>query len=483
MLLPLSLLAVIQGFLSFVDAQQSQQLALDRVLDLSTANLPNPPTFRIPASNDQVFITVALCASSDNSTRFFVTNDTNIPNPGPSDVDNLTTAEIGISSLGFNVWSSLFTGGGVLSVSKGSAPVEFQVLVSARNTSIPDRPLVTDTTSNQALVFSPPFDPPLVQHPTFPNYTLPPANLSFPSAPSAPTNYTLLLAPTSVSKLTLLPQTACALRAAAPANGATLIPPSVSEGLWLRDADGWRWQWLLNALGPRTNYTVFALQDGQLASSPPAYFVTKSPTFNCPIVHSLPFCPTVAYAVPLAPPGGIATAHTAATIPDSVADTLISVMANFTTTLSTLACGRDEYSPLVTCEDCQLAYRRWLCAVSFPRCGQSPSSSSRTSSAQGSDAQVPLPALQTVKSGTAPRNPVLPAFASDHETLLPCLETCNAADRACPNFLGFKCPLPKFTAGSSYGVGFIDSGEDGVLGGGSTGAAQDVYGNVWCNMG
>ncbi|KAI0363272.1 hypothetical protein BV20DRAFT_1126382 [Pilatotrama ljubarskyi] len=483
MLLPLSLLAVISGFLSLVDAQQSQQLALDRIVDLSTANLPNPPTFRIPASNDQLFITVALCASSDNSTRFFVTNDTSISNPGSADVDNVRTVEIGIPSSGFNVWSSLFTDGGILSVSKGSTPVEFQMLVSARNTSTPDRALVTDTTSNQALVYSPPFDPPPTQHPTFPNYTLPPANLSFPSPPSPPTNYTLLLAPTSISNLTLLPQTACALKAAAPANGATLVPPSVSEGLWLRDSGGWRWHWLLNALGPRTNYTVFALQDGQLASSPPAYFVTKSPTFNCPLVHSLPFCPTVAYAVPLAPPRGVATAHTAATIPADVADTLISVMANFTTTLSTLACGRDEYSPLVTCEDCQLAYRRWLCAVSFPRCGESPSSSSRASSGQGSDAQVPLPALQTVKSGATPRNPVLPAFGSDYETLLPCLETCNAADRACPNFLGFKCPLPKFTAGSSYGVGFIDSGEDGVLRGGSTGTAQDVYGNVWCNMG
>lgn len=97
---------------------------------------------------------------------------------------------------------------------------------------------------------------------------------------------------------------------------------------------------------------------------------------------------------------------------------------------------------------------------------------------------MPLqPALTNVKAGATPRNPVLPAFSSDYQTLLPCLETCNAADRACPTFLGFKCPLPKFNAASSYGKGFIDSGDDGEVGGGSTGVAQDVYGNVWCNAG
>ncbi len=58
-------------------------------------------------------------------------------------------------------------------------------------------------------------------------------------------------------------------------------------------------------------------------------------------------------------------------------------------------------------------------------------------------AQVSLP---VVKTDTTPRNPVLPAFSSDYQTLLPCLETCDAADRACPTFLGFKCPSLKSVA-------------------------------------
>ncbi|KAI8995212.1 stretch-activated Ca2+-permeable channel component-domain-containing protein [Trametes punicea] len=463
MLLPLSLLALIQSFLSFVDAQQPQQLVLEQVVDVSTASLPNPPTFRIPASSDPLFVTVALCASSDNTNRFFVTNDTTQSDPGPSDVDAVNTVELDLSDGGVATRSSLFNNGGVLSVLKGSTPVEFQVLVSASNSTAPDYPFLGDTTSNQALIFSPPFAPVPPVDPTFPNYTLPPANLTFPSPPSPPINYTLVFAPTSSKNLSSLPRTSCALKSTAVANGATLLPPAASEGLWLRDADGWRWQWLVNGLNPRTNYTLFAFRDGELRSSPPAYFLTKSAAFNCPLVHSLPFCPTVGYAVPLAAPGGITTAHTAATIPGT---------------------------PLVTCADCQDAYRRWLCVVSFPRCGESPNATitttattSTTPAVAGGGAQVPLPALQPVKAGAPQRNPVLPPFASAYEALLPCLETCNAADRACPNFLGFKCPLPRFTAGESYGVGYIDAGGGGVVGGGVTGVAQDVFGNVWCNRG
>lgn len=171
-----------------------------------------------------------------------------------------------------------------------------------------------------------------------------------------------------------------------------------------------------------------------------------------------------------------------------MSDTIISYLSNFTTSLSTLACGRDNYSPLVTCADCEVAYRTWLCTVSFPRCTEATDNSTTTSSSSSpsaptDDAQAPFAAVQSVEANAAPRNPVLPPFASAYDVLLPCLETCNAADRACPAFLGFKCPLPQFTAASSYGVGYVDSGEDGEWRHGSTGTAQDVYGNVWCNAG
>ncbi|TBU28826.1 stretch-activated Ca2+-permeable channel component-domain-containing protein [Dichomitus squalens] len=483
--LPVSLLAVIQSFLLLAEAQQ--ELSLDTAADLNTNNLPSPPTLSVPSNGNPLTVSVALCATSSDPPRFFVTNDTTIPQPSVSDVDNVNTYEIVVGPEGFGSKQLVFINGGIVSVVKGSTATPFEVFISTNNaTSEISNPLLGDTTSNQALIFSPAFDPPTLQQPGFPNYTLPAANLSIPPEPSSPTNYTLVFAPTFSAPFQGLPRTSCAIKSRSTAKGVITLSSVQSDGLWLRDMNGWRWEWFLGGLTAKTNYTAYTLQQGQLAASKPINFVTKSPTFNCPLLHQLPFCPSISYAVPLTPPRPPSSAHTASTIPSNVSDTIISYLSNLTTTLTTLACGRDHYSPLVTCADCQAAYRTWLCTVSFPRCTESPENSTTSgittvsgSSTQGP--QVPLPAIKSVQANATPRNPTLPPFNSDYETLLPCLETCNAADRACPAFLGFKCPLPKFTASNSYGVGFVDSTEDGVMGGGTTGVAQDVYGNVFCN--
>ncbi|PIL34269.1 transporter [Ganoderma sinense ZZ0214-1] len=468
--LPLSLLAVVQSFLLLADAQQ--KLSLDTTVALNSNNLPNPPSFTVPSTTGPLIISVALCATSDHPPRFFVTNDTSLSLPSSSNVDNLNTLEIVLGSEGFGSRALVFKDGGTVSILKDSTPTPFEMVVSTNNaTSQVSYPLLGDTTSNQALLFSPPFDPQTIQQPTFPNYTFPPANFSLPSQPSSPTNHTLILAQTSSSPFNGLPRTTCAIRSQQNTRGVTTLSSSQSVGIWLKNTDGWRWEWFVGGLTPKTNYTAYTLQDGQLAASRPINFVTKS-----------------AYAVPLAPPRPPVTINSADTIPSAVSETIVSYLSNFTTTLSTLACGRDNYSPLVTCADCQAAYRTWLCTVSFPRCTE-PTDNSTTSSAPASGpsasalAQSPTAAVEAVAANAAPRNPALPPFASAYAALLPCLETCNAADRACPAFLGFKCPLPQFTASNSYGVGFIDSGEDGQWGHGSTGLAQDVYGNVWCNAG
>ena len=147
-------------------------------------------------------------------------------------------------------------------------------------------------------------------------------------------------------------------------------------------------------------------------------------------------------------------------------------------------------SPLVTCQDCQRAYRSWLCAISFPRCGEHAEAAAAAGLVQPqqepAQAQLvaiaaPSPALLDVPANTPPRNPAFPSLAAPYTVLLPCLEVCTTADRACPSFLGFRCPLASFSANGSYGVGFIDQGGRGEQGGGTTGASQDRWGNVWCN--
>ncbi|OBZ72809.1 putative oxidoreductase C24B10.20 [Grifola frondosa] len=458
-MLPLTLLAVVQTHLSIALAQTSQhQLQLSNgVYNFSTTSLPSPPTFALPDIST-LYVSVAVC-STGQYPRFFVTNDTSISQPGPGDVDDSSVFEISLGAEGVGTWNGTATHGGVLAIYNSPVGASFQVGISDVQDifNITDTyPLLGDTASNQALLFSPPFSPITYAAPTYPNYTLPPANLTFPPAPSSPPNYSLYIVQTSSSSLSTMPRTACAIRNSRAA-GATLVSASSSQGLWLRDDDGWRWQWLVGGLTPLTNYTAFAVQD-QTKVSQPINFVTKSAAFICPIVHSLPFCPSTGYAVPLPPPPDPATGHNAQTIPADTSATMLAILANFTTTLTTLACGRDEYSPLVSCADCQRAYRTWLCAAAFPRCAEEPS-------ALDTQAGVPA-ALVSVPAGAAPRNTVLPAFAQAYVALLPCLETCNAADRACPSFLGFKCPLPQFTAAQSYGVGYVDSGEQGVMGGG-----------------
>ena len=204
-------------------------------------------------------------------------------------------------------------------------------------------------------------------------------------------------------------------------------------------------------------------------------------SFPCPLVHSLPYCPSTAYAVPLPPLPAPAFGYDATSLPDTISSPLLQYMTNFTTMLTTFACGRDLYSPLQTCADCQTRYRTWLCSVSFPRCSETAPVDDSLSASVGTTAQVPLSALQPQPSGSPSRNPSFPDASYDYTTLLPCLETCNAVDRACPYFLGIKCPTTKFNAAASYGVGFIDSGKVGEMGNGMTGVAQDRWGNVWCN--
>lgn len=192
-------------------------------------------------------------------------------------------------------------------------------------------------------------------------------------------------------------------------------------------------------------------------------------SFDCPLVHSLPFCPSVSWAAPLPQPQG-SDLYDSTNLSSNISIPIQQYMTNFTTMLSTFACGRDIYSPLQSCANCHDEYRKWLCAISFPRCGE-PSSSSPISAA-----------LLPQNASSTPRNQNFPPSQGSYNELLPCLEVCQSVDRACPNFIGFQCPLKQFTATASYGLGYIDSKKN-VAGKGSTGAAQDRYGNVWCNGG
>ncbi|KZT01898.1 uncharacterized protein LAESUDRAFT_662995 [Laetiporus sulphureus 93-53] len=453
---------------------QSQTLSLNQLYNFS-ATTSNPSTYTLPESSN-LTITVALCSyDTSNGPRFYLSNDSSVI-PSPDNVGQPNIYQIELGDEGIGNWTGIMSSHGLLAVYNATqTPFEVGVSDSGPIHEILDSlPLFGDSTSNQVLIFSPPFSPPDFTIPTYPNYTLPSANLTQPDSPSSPVEYSIFIAETKLPAFATLPRTGCALKDV-PGNVGTYRTYADSEGLWLRDIDGWRWQWFMNGLNAQTNYTMYAVENGTKVSGP-IYFSTKSDAFACQIVHSLPFCPTVSYAAPIDvanAPNGV----TASQLPSSVTDNLLSGYANFTVMLTTLACGRDLYSPLVTCADCQAAYRTWLCFVSLPRCAED---ANATSSTSVSSTVTPSPALQ-MQDAANPRSPYLPSFPQNYTAVLPCLEVCNAADRACPPFLGFQCPKPQYTAAMSYGVGYIDSGEEGEVGGGSTGSAVDRWGNVWCN--
>ncbi|KAJ7086140.1 stretch-activated cation channel Mid1 [Mycena belliarum] len=455
-MLPPTLLLLLNAALSV--AQTRQTLPIGYVVSEKLA--PNPPFFTIPTAS-QLAISVAMCSGTTDAAlpRFFVTNSSSDASPGSSGGDNVF--EI-VLNQGHGNWTGTFPSGGVLGV-EDAGQIPFEIGVSSGipiHEWVPSPPLVGDTTATQALLFSPPFAPQTPQDPAYPNYALPDANLTIPSPPSNPTNYTLVLLPTSAS-LATMPQTACMLLAQK--SSGTIV----NQTLWPRDASGWRMEYRVTGLTAKTNYTMYVVENTYKVGGP-IFFTTKSSTFSCPLVSRLPYCPSIGYAVPLPPPPAAQAMYDSTNLPESITTPLLSSLTNFTTTLSTFACGRDFYSPLVSCADCQRAYRTWLCTISFPRCGDA-------------DTAPAAAALLTSQSPNA-RNAAFPP-GNSYTQLLPCIETCTAADRACPNFLKFRCPLPRFNAAQSYGVGFIDSGEDGVVGQGSTGTWADNYGNVWCTSG
>ncbi|KAG5220207.1 stretch-activated cation channel mid [Salix suchowensis] len=417
------------------------------------------PFFVIPSVATQATVSVALCAAG-LSPRFFISNSSTSDSPGSAggpDVFEIPLDE------GQGSWTGGFPNGGVLGVENvGQASFEVGFSDNA-NASAPTPP---DTTK---------------------------------------LNFTMFLSPTST--LPDIPKTGCALRTQTSAGRIDREVP------WLKDDGGWRQQWFLTGLSPSTNYTAYVIQEGTRVSGPIMFATNRVSTdifdssqrltcspasFTCPLVASLPFCPGIAYSVPLPPPPAAESFYDASTIPDAVSAPLISGLANFTASLLTFACGKDYYSPLASCADCQREYRKWLCAISFPRCSEpnpgDPTSFTRVPASPGATGlgarptlggpQQVFSALLPQPTSATPRNPNFPSLGREWTMLLPCLETCYAVDRACPNFLGFRCPLRRFNAAATYGVGYVDTGDlDGKQGTGVTGASQDRWGNIWCNAG
>ena len=359
------------------------------------------------------------------------------------------------------------------------------------------RPLYGDSTGTSAIFFSDPISDTAIpfQEPSSPRYDLPGSITTPPSPPDGAksANSTLIIIPTS-SLITAdgratssFTSSSCFLQAL----GSGDANPTVTSSLVLRNQEeGWRTQFLVDGLAPSTNYTFYTLTargSGTVLSNP-AYFKTKTTDFACTLVHSLPFCPTVAWTAPFPPLTGTPTTYDSTNFPQTIQQTLTQSLGNFTASLKTFPCGREIYSILQSCASCERAYRNWLCSILIPRCGEidqsrslpldpAPALVARTLGSENTTSTFARLDQTAFSTGTAVTN---------YQELLPCLETCHTVDRACPPNMQWTCPRRGLNAEKSYGVGFVDRpGDDisggGVEGGGSPGFTQDSYGNVWCN--
>ncbi|CEH12882.1 Stretch-activated cation channel Mid1 [Ceraceosorus bombacis] len=269
-----------------------------------------------------------------------------------------------------------------------------------------------------------------------------------------------------------------------------------------------RRQWDITGLEAATNYTVWlSAQDATLNNVtvwPAIKFATKTAD-NCRLVYDVPFCPNVAYAIPIGPQ--VSTDNALSTINRTVSPNL----SNFTQLLGTFPCGDPYFGPysgVKDCGDCLDAYQDWLCAVAMPRCVDALDDPNiQSAAAQNSTVLTggPMSAntdlLPYVVNRRDGRNESRQTYVDDelspgtYGELLPCIYTCYFVSRSCPApLVQWSCPKWGISAQRSYGA-FADSGAEGIgarenggagsdfsrWGGPTRYIAQDAFGNAFCN--
>ncbi|KIR74150.1 calcium channel [Cryptococcus deuterogattii CA1014] len=316
---------------------------------------------------------------------------------------------------------------------------------------------------------------------------------------SLSSNLTLIVIPTNSSPTsTGLDNSICAINAASANNSVssvnnTILKSVQPEWMTVGDDQGFRGYWVLGGLTEQRNYTAWVSDDKGVLSQP-AWFMTKSADFPCQLVMPNDVCPNLGYSAPLdanstavTSPSGVTISSTAPiqTLPDELLEPIIQNLEAFSTSLLSNACGRDLFSHVSSCLDCYSAYRDWLCRVVVPQCGTAANSSTSAiaieaaPSTSTSSGTFPTPST-ILRTPSSPRNPSLPIPSYSYYELLPCMSTCNRADRSCPVSMGIRCPKRKVNAAKSYA--FV--GDDHSYGDGSAEqgvAAQDRWGNRWCN--
>lgn len=188
------------------------------------------------------------------------------------------------------------------------------------------------------------------------------------------------------------------------------------------------------------------------------------PVDNCALLFNMSFCTSVAYAAP-ANPQKLNTTELIKTYDDYAQ----SLYKNFTYSLQQIPCNTTssaQYSLARNCNDCNVAYVEWLCAVTIPRCADISNTSTflqpravnrsfiNSSYAIATDGVMAFsPENRTKLAFNSSRNPMIDDIIKPgpYKELLPCKDLCYNLVRSCPAALQFACPLEGNGLSYSYG--------------------------------
>ncbi|KOS17708.1 Calcium influx-promoting protein ehs1 [Escovopsis weberi] len=231
-------------------------------------------------------------------------------------------------------------------------------------------------------------------------------------------------------------------------------------------------QFYFDGLNSSTSYSAILYKPGNVTAAAGGGVVYIGTDFqtsagtNCRVITDLEFCTEVQWA---APGNNVLNNSELARVYDDYARAMY---ANFDKVMMQIPCEApptQRYSLVKTCDDCRLAYRRWLCTVSIPRCEDFSKQNNFTvvrNAGQPFPNGTALPAdlarpLKALPASNSSRN----SFIDEHiapgpyKEILPCADVCYEVVQSCPAAISFTCPLPNMVSfNASYGMreGFDD---------------------------
>lgn len=155
---------------------------------------------------------------------------------------------------------------------------------------------------------------------------------------------------------------------------------------------------------------------------------------NCRLIYGLSFCDQVAYSVPADASLDINA------VKDGYDSQAQALFEPFNVAISQFNCETTRYSLVRNCTDCYNDYKRWLCAVTIPRCTSTISGIEDNIPQQSSTATAAR-ALRAVNVNES-RNPWIDENMNPGGwiELLPCIDLCYFVVQSCPPFMQFNCP-------------------------------------------